>query len=183
MGKVYTYETDPVVLRLRSVIQDKSLKISSYIADGLIKTGDATIIAISGVLLPHRFSGRFPAEIVRAVYPVDNPTVDINRTTGVAGEPYLEYRDRIKKKMGAEVATDIFLDPGFAHISAVLYGEADWVYPTKDAGGDFNVVHNPIAKSPLPDGWFPRGHEYWLRDGMRLDSKDNNETQGDNFGD
>ena len=55
--KVYSYNPDGVVLRLRSAIRDKTAKIQGYIADGTIRPGQAAVIAISGVVLPHRFSG------------------------------------------------------------------------------------------------------------------------------
>ena len=161
MMKGYSYDPDGVVLRLRSVIQDKSTKFKRYIADGIIRPGQATIIAVSGVILPYRFSGRMPPEIVRAVYPANNPVVEINRETMSVSNSYIEYRDRIAKSLGAEVATDIFLDPEFAHISAVLYGEADWVNPSSPPGADFKIVHNSNAESPLPERWFPAGDEYW----------------------
>jgi len=171
MMKAYSYNPDGVVLRLRSAIRDKSTKLQNYIADGIIKPGHATVIAISGVTLPHRFSGITPPEIVRAVYPANNPVIEINRETRAVSDRYIEYRDRVKKSLGAEVATDVFLDSEFAHISAVLYGEADWVNPASPPGGDFKIVHNSMAVTPLPDGWFPAGHEYWWRDGARLESR------------
>lgn len=67
--KAYSYNPDGVILRLRSVIRDKSAKIQSYIADGTIKPGQPTIIAISGVILPHRFSGITPPEMVQGRLP------------------------------------------------------------------------------------------------------------------
>jgi hypothetical protein len=171
MMKVYSYNPDGVVLRLRSVILDKGLKLQNYISDGIIKPGHATIIAISGVILPHRSSGITPPEIVRAVYPANNPVLEIDRKTRAVTDSYVEYRDRVKKALGAEVATDIFLDPGFAHVSAVLFDEADWVNPPNPPGADFKLVHNSMATTPLPEGWLPAGCEYWWRDGARLVSR------------
>jgi hypothetical protein len=169
MMKAYSYDPDGVVLRLRSVIQDKSKKLQQYIEDGIIKPGHATVIAISGVILPHRFSGIFPPEIVRAVYPANHPVIEIDRTTNVRSDSYIEYRDRVQKHLGAEVATDVFLDPKFAHVSSVIYSAATWVDPSNPPGSDFKIVHNSTACTPLPDGWFPAGTEYWWRDGGRLE--------------
>jgi hypothetical protein len=171
LGKVYDYKPDGVVLRLRSVILDKSKKIENYIAAGIIKPGQATVIAISGVILPHRYSGITPPEIVRAVYPANNPVLEINRETRAVTDRYVEYRDRVKKALGAEVATDVFLDPAFAHISAVLFDECDWVNPPKPAGADCKLVHNSLAATQLPDAWLSAGTEYWWRDGDRLESR------------
>jgi hypothetical protein len=174
MAKVYKYNPDGVVLRLRSVIRDKSIKLRKYIENGIIKPGQATVIAISGATLPRRWSGMFPPEIVRAVYPANNPVIEINRKTKALSDSYVEYRNRVQKSRGAEVATDVFLDSEFAHISAVLYGEADWINQSSPPGADFKIVHNSTAVTSLPDGWFPAGNEYWWRDGARLESRRHN---------
>lgn len=85
--------------------------------------------------------------------------------------PYVEYRDRLRKAHGAEVSTDVFLDPASEHVSAILYGEANWCPgPSHEPGADFKIVHNPKAAIPLRDGWFPAGHEYWWRDDSSIES-------------
>lgn len=171
MMKAHSYNPDCVVLRLRSVIRDKSEKIHNYITGRIIKPGQATVIAISGVTLPYRYSGVTPPEIVRAVYPANNPVLEINRATGAVAGRYLEYRDHVTKSLGAEVATDIFLDPEHSHIGAVLFDEGDWVNPPNPPGADCKLVHNSMAATPLPDGWLPAGTEYWWRDGAQLESR------------
>lgn len=163
-GKAYNYNPDGVVLRFRHVIKDKSAKLQSYIADGIIKPSQATVIAISGISL---YSGcGSPPEIVRAVYPVNNLVFEINPETMAVVGSHVEYRNRVKKLQGAEVETDIFMNPQYSHISAVLYGEACWVYPANPPGAEFKLVHNSMATTPLPYGWFP-GVEYWWREGER----------------
>jgi hypothetical protein len=169
--KAYSYNPDGVVLRLRSAIRDKSAKIQGYIADGTIKPGQAAVIAISGVILPRRYSGITPPEIVRAVFPAYNPVLEINRATRAVTDRYVEYRDRVKKALGAVVATDLFLSAESSHISAVLFGESDWVNPADPPGAEFRVVHNAVATTALPDGWLPVGYEYWWRDGDQLESR------------
>lgn len=163
MSEVSNYNPDSVVLRLRSVIQDKSKIIQGYIANGIIQPGQATVIAVSGVALPwsHKNKGNPIPEIVRAVYPANDPGLLINRKTKAVNGTYVEHRDSIKKISGAEVATDIFLGSEFKHISAVLYGEADWVSHPASPGAEFKTVHNLMADTPLPDGWFPGGDEWW----------------------
>jgi len=163
-----------VILRFRSVIEDKAKKLEKYREKGIIKPTDRAVIAISGVLLPYRVSPRIPPEIVRAVYPVGDITIEIHRETRQIVDSYLPYNNRVRKVSGVEIETDIFLTDKFRHISAVLYGEGDWVNPFDPPGHDFKIMHNPRAELRLPDGWFPRGHEYWLRDGLKLDSKNHN---------
>ncbi|MBV9037321.1 MAG: hypothetical protein JO182_22715 [Acidobacteriaceae bacterium] len=177
-GECVDPDIDGVVLRLRSVIRDKSIKFQGYIIDNVIKPGQAIVIAISGLALHHTYkhSGLYPPEIVRAVYPVNHQSIDFNLRTGAVSEPYLQYRNRIDKLCGASVLTDVFLDPDFAFISAVLYSEADWGGGPERAGMDFVLVHNTSALTPLPDSWMPVGDEYWWRDGQ-LYRQHHNEVQ------
>ncbi len=171
LREIYSYDPDAVVLRLRSAIKDKSEKISNYIEAGIIKPDQAIIIAISSVLFPVRNTGLCPPEIVKALYPVSHRVLEVERATGVVRNSHYEYRNVIKKDRGACVATDVFLDSRFAHVSAVLFDETDWVNPGYIPGADFVMVHNSCATTPLPDGWFPRGREYWWRTGDQLKCK------------
>lgn len=97
--------------------------------------------------------------------------LEINRVTRAVTGRYVEYRDRVKKALGAEVETDLFLNSESSHISAVLFGESDWVNPSDPPGADFKLVHNSTATAPLPDGWLPAGDEYWWREGAQLESR------------
>jgi hypothetical protein len=176
VGTVYDYNPDGLVLRLRSVIRDKSTKLESYTADGIVKPGQAAVIAVSGVALPgrYKYSGVYPPEIVRAVYPANHQVIEIDKQTLARTDYYLERRDSIRKALGASVSTNVFLDPAFAHVSAVLFDESCWVGQSKhDPGIDFKVVHNPHATARLPDGWYPAGDEYWWRDGESIERRRN----------
>jgi hypothetical protein len=51
LGKVYDIPIEPFVLRLRTVIAVKAKIINAYIRDGTITQGQATVIAVSGMLL------------------------------------------------------------------------------------------------------------------------------------
>jgi len=176
-GKVYDYNPDRLVLRMRSVIRDKGAKLQSYITEGVIKPSQATVIAVSGVALPFRYkySGVYPPEIVRAVFPANHLVVEIDRRDLSQKGKYLEYRASIRKTLGASVTTDVFLDPSCAHISAILFDQGSWVGQRSHPGIDFAVVHNPTALVPLPDEWYPVGTEYWWRDGSSIESRCNRE--------
>ncbi|HEX9870723.1 MAG TPA: hypothetical protein VGC99_19435, partial [Candidatus Tectomicrobia bacterium] len=78
------------------------------------------------------------------------------------------FRDSIEKKSGEIVSTNVFLDPEYASMSAVLYSSVDALNRPKVLGSDFILVHNPLARNPLPLGFFAFGVEYW---------KDNNELK------
>lgn len=171
LGKIYDHDYDGLILRLRSAVEEKARKIRTYVERGIIRSSDATVIAISTAALPnrYRFTCGLPPEIVRSVYPTGDPVLEISRDTLTIVDRYFAYRDAVKKKIGADVSTDIFLQPEFAHISAVLCSESDWVNRSDPPGADFTVVHNHSANVPLPDGWWSLGIEYWWRPGGRIE--------------
>jgi hypothetical protein len=163
-GKVYSIPDNDYVLRLRSSFEDKAAKIEGYMKRGYIRDGQAAVIAISGALLEFRFSELPIPRLVRALFGVGNPIVELDRETGSTVGHSVEHRDRVAKVGGAAVQTDPFLNPAYAHVSAVMYTPSCWVCHAFKPGEDFTVVHNPQAMVPLPDGWLPAGDEYWFDD-------------------
>jgi hypothetical protein len=91
--------------------------------------------------------------------------IEINPITGTQVDSHVQRRDVFNKISKAPVATDAFLRPEYKHVSAVLYGMGDWTNRSGAPGPDFIIVHNPMAETPLPDGWFPSREEYWWREG------------------
>lgn len=165
--KVTDIPVDRVVLRLRTAIEYKAEQLKKHIARGYIKTGQAIVIAVSGAILPYRYSEELTPFIVRAVLGVGNTVLRLDRVTKNPAGRYIEYRGEVRKACEASVKTDLFLNDEYAHVSAVLYSPSCWVHHPRTPGAEFTVVHNPRATSPLPDGWFPLGDEYWL-DGSGL---------------
>lgn len=106
------------------------------------------------------------------MYPANHQVIEIDKRTLARTDHYLERRENIRKALGASVSTNVFLDPAFAYVSAVLYDESCWVSQSNHHPGiDFKVVHNPMAVTPLPDGWYPEGDEYWWRDCDSIESR------------
>ena len=93
----------------------------------------------------------------------------LHRTTKgwVASIDY-SYRDKIEKKSSATVSTNVFLDPTYAGISAVLFCPLDmWHRPPNDAevSLSFTLIHNPMAKkNALPHQWLKCGRECWVEE-------------------
>jgi hypothetical protein len=57
---------------------------------------------------------------------------------------------------------DVFLDESSADVSALLGSCSDELNRPDVPGADFVLIHNPMAATPLPRGWLPVGHEYWV---------------------
>ena len=162
LGVCYDVPVQSFILRLRSAIKEKAGKMAGYINDGVIPADRPAVIAISSCLLPTNIQEQpHVPRIVRAVFAVGNLVLEIDPTHRRATEMSVEHRDAIANAKGASIRTDVFLDPAFAHISALIYSYQDWVNIPKQPGAELVVVHNPLATNPLPDGWLPVGKEYW----------------------
>jgi hypothetical protein len=122
------------ILRLRSVIRDKAQNIR----DGIIKQGQTTVLYT-------QFNEQPVPRIVRAVLGVGNLILD---DTGYS----IEYSDEIRKANGCSIETDIFLDPAYSHVSALIYCPADWVNTPKEPETELAVVHhdNPTVRGECP---------------------------------
>jgi len=153
---------DRFILRLREAIDKKSFQLAEHARRGYIKAGQATVIAISGALLPYCWSEPLIPRIVSAVLGVGDLVLEFEPTTMVSIGRSLQYRDGVNKLSKATVRTDVFVNDSLSHVSAVLYSRSWWMDHPEIPGAEFVVVHNPHAQTPLPDGWFPLGKEYWL---------------------
>lgn len=167
-GKVYSVPTDAFVLRLCNVTQNKMGKYAGYIEKGMILPGDATIIAISGGRLPFRFAELETPSIVRALFGVGWPVVEIDRATRKIVDGFVEHRNHVVKQSNERVSTDVFLRKESAHVSAVLYSASDCVNHPARPGDDFILVHNPNALVPVPETWLSVGAQYWIEEGFRI---------------
>jgi hypothetical protein len=165
--KCNSVPVDQFVLRLRTAIEAKAAQLKRHVAKGYVKSSHATVIAVSGAMLPYRIEGQPIPYIVRAVLGVGNLVLEFDRATMESVERSAEYRDEVKKASAASVKTDLFLNDDYSHVSAVLYSPACWVMHPTIPGAEFTVVHNPRATNPLPNGWLELGDEYWL-DGSDL---------------
>ncbi len=158
---------DQFVLRLRTAIESKAEQLKRHTADEYVKASHATVVAVSGAMLPYRIDGQPIPYVVRAVLGVGNLILEFDRATMKSLGRSAEYRDEVKKSSTASVKTDPFLSDDYSHVSAVLYSPACWMMHPETTGAEFIIVHNPRATNPLPDGWLELGDEYWL-DGSGL---------------
>ena len=158
------------ILRLRSAFETKARIMAEYARTGLVKSGQAQVIAISGALLPTAIGEGPVPRILQAILGVGNLVLDIAQRTGEIVGHSVEHRDEVQKKSGAAINTAPFLDHAYSHISAVIYSASCWVNHPPVPGPDFTVIHNDIADVKLPHGWLPIGDEYW-REGDKLHSE------------
>jgi len=171
IGKAYNVPLREYILRLRTAIEAKTSVFRHYIDNDVIPPSEPTIIAVSGAVLPTKFLEQATPRIVRALLGVGNHVLLLNEGSGDVMGHYLHPDDTTYNAKGAPIKTDVFMDPAYAHISAVLYSCCDWLNVPTDPGGDFILIHNKIANNPLPMGWLSKGLEYWRDDEHKLKRK------------
>lgn len=171
INEAYEMPISEFVLRLSAAFKEKAAVFRKYVDNKVIPASEPTIIAISGAVLPTKFSEQPIPRIVRALLGVGNQVLLLNRFTRDIMGTYLDPCNTTYNAKGSPIKTDVFLDPAYAHISAVLYSYCDWLNVPTDPGSDFVLVHNKLANNPLPTGWLNKGVEYWLNDEQSLKKK------------
>ena len=169
MGVAYDIPVESFILRLRSAFETKARGMMEYIKAGMIQPGQATVIAISGAVLPTSIGEGPVPRILKAILGVGNLVLHIAPSTGQFVSQSVEHHDKVEKKSGTVIKTDPFLDPAYSHISAVAYSASCWVTHPTTPGIEFMFIHNENAIVKLPHGWLEVGDEYW-REGDDLHS-------------
>jgi hypothetical protein len=168
LGTDQDIPSDSLILRYLNRIDDKFKKLRGYHKDGIVKDSDPYIIAINSRSLSFGLYEPNPPRILQALFPLGDHVATLHRTTkGWSASADYSYRDKIETKSGCPVSTNIFFDPTYAEISAVLFCPSNvWCRPPSDAevGLDFLLIHNPMAKNKIPYQWLTCGRECWVED-------------------
>jgi hypothetical protein len=173
LGTVFDFPHREILLRWTNAISAKATKLigsettQGYLQKNVVGPKDIYVIAINSRLLKGRgsaFTGisQFPAA-AEAVFPFGPLQVQINTSTFQVTKTQHQHRPHIPKLSGAFVPTNTFLDPRFSPISAIWAAEFD------EAGivgsyRDLAVIHNPLAKNPIPLCVLPAYSEYVAND-------------------
>jgi len=160
-GVVSKIPDDEIVLRYSAAIREKyDNKYQKYIENGLIKTADSYIIAINSCKIRAAIMETDTPRIFKAVFPIGNWQVKIDKKTGIVIGTALQFRPKISRLGGAEVRTDLFVNPEYANLSGVLYSHASVRNIGEKMGEDFIFIHNPLATNKIPHGFLKVGREY-----------------------
>jgi hypothetical protein len=160
----FIYPEDQVVLRYRNSIDAKWSKYQVYQDEGIVSDRDAWVIAVHGAGVPLAWVDDDDVpRIVKALLPfgVERATIDL--ATGAVVASDYEYRPAIARTSGSLVSTDLFLDPAFDLLSAVVFSGANISNAPASDGEDLLLVHNPRARNPLPVGWLAAGREFYVQ--------------------
>jgi len=145
-NKAVTVPEEKVILRLINAVTTKSQKFSTYINKGIIGDNDVCVIAINGGQIRHSYFEDEVPYIAKAVFPFGNPYITIDTEFMSKVDEGYKHQPSVKKASGSSVSKEIFFNPNFSFISAIIYSVIDFysgihsIYP-------FRVIHNPLAKN------------------------------------
>ncbi|MBN1366513.1 MAG: hypothetical protein JW967_01115 [Dehalococcoidales bacterium] len=164
---------EEITLRYCSAIADKFEKYKSYLKNNSISSNDVYVIALNSCKIKQAIMETDIPRILKAVLPFGDPQVTISKRAGV--KPYwsYQYRDKIYRYNTSSVPTDLFLNQNYDGLSGILYSRTDLFNKPKRMGDNFIFIHNPLARNPLPHGYFKFGMEYYINlETNSLNSKD-----------
>jgi len=144
-----------------------------YIAKGIVNETEPYVIAlnthkISHAHLDHQYTPNHIPLIAKALFgygkamvvqyrPIDGFSAPLSRDR-------IDYEYRGSLKGGDR--TDVFFQEKYSAISAVIVSKAGlWTWQNRIPeflSDGFILVHNPLAKNPLPKNWLRSGHEIWI---------------------
>lgn len=159
------YPEAALLVRHRSVLEEKLEKIDRYIAKSIIASTDVVLIAVNqGAILDSDLHDVEVPAIVKAIFPIGETVMIM--TPYSEGPPRVEILPRfsVTKKNGADVSTTLFLERRSAAVSGVLFASQVVWNLQKAAEKDLGLVHNPQATTPLPLRSLPLKCELWVED-------------------
>jgi len=159
LGKVFTIPDEQITLRYCSAICEKWDKYIRYRKNSVVAVNDAYIIALNSSKIDLAFDHDIP-RILKALFPIGDKFYTVDRNTKTIIDTGHKFRPAIQRSSGAGVTTQIFNDPTYSGISAVLYSRAGVSKLPLKTGEDFVFVHNPLATSKVEHGFIKIGKEY-----------------------
>jgi hypothetical protein len=158
---------EKIILRFSNAIMEKYKKLLVYTSKGIIKNGDIFIIAMNGRGIQLNMTEDPIPLILKAVYPVGDPIVNIDSLSNEKISENLELRLYIKKSSGTSIPVDTFLNDKFSGISGLLYSNVIFYELHNTPGSEFVLIDNYMAKNHFEKDWLKQG-KYWKKDGNNL---------------
>ncbi len=159
-GQVNTPPFEWALSRWTSALKEKQAKGADYEKRGVIRPGDAYVIAIDGGQLSRLTMAAGASGLplgLEATLAVGPRAFRFDEDGRLLGTGNI-LRFLFKNHNGAVIRTEPFLNEEFSNVSAVL-----GCWPHMFAGPELpvHVVHNPLARVPIPLGTFGKEAEEW----------------------
>jgi hypothetical protein len=150
---------DQIISRFTSALESKHAQYQKYLEKSLIGPEDAFIIAFNASSLYfQRIVARDDVpRFIKAVLPIGPFQVTIDRATRQILGTGNASRFEIQRQNAGSIPVSAFLKDSYSGISALMCSHADLNYFDHPLGIDFQVLHNPKSRNPIPQGmirWF-----------------------------
>lgn len=169
-GRGHSFPHREILLRWTAAIKAKVDRLlgqdgnGGYLSEGIVQPDEAYVIAVNGCRMRSGpFSqlegiSQYPLA-AEAVFPIGPYQVRLNRESLEVVDRGHQYRPCITKPTGALIPAVAFLEPQYAHVSAIWAVDFDGsrVVGNREPAV---VVHNPLAVNPIPIGFLPADAEY-----------------------
>ena len=150
-GTVQDVPEKSIILRyLNSISEKYQRQYTQWVKNSIISDRDAFVIALN----PHRIGFEHgdtePPRILQAAFTIGNFYITIDRDTLKEVRTGYQFRSEISKASGKPVPTGVF-QQDCAGLSGLLCSRVDAANRPALLGGDFQLVANPHATTPLPE--------------------------------
>ncbi|HMG73661.1 MAG TPA: hypothetical protein VK582_09175 [Pyrinomonadaceae bacterium] len=168
---------DGIIWRCATSIDAKKKKFNGYLAKGTVKQDEACVVGLnvhktSFAQYDHQHTQNHIPLIAKVLFGYGRCVAlqlhdrkGLSPPISIAGFHY-EFTPRLL----GQVPTDIFFQEEASTISALIISkEGFWSWhhriPQLLSEG-LMVIHNPLARNPLPRKWLKSGHEIWIDQGQ-----------------
>lgn len=162
-NQVVNVPTREILLRIASGIRTKHEVYTGKYLGRAIKETEPFVIALNKGEL--EYGDAFMPNILKVVFGIGDPVVRMRVNGRAVKKPTQSWSQRyaIHNHNDQPVSMLFFENELYSGISAVIYSHlraTDCPRHPSQMGESFVIVHNPLAKNPLPVGFFPFGDEY-----------------------
>lgn len=162
-GIAASINSDLIILRYAASIKEKHRKYINYIEKGIINKKESYIIALNSSQIPGANLELPMPRIVSALLSIGNQYVEFDRESRkIVGGGY-HYKAAVVKSNRVNVPIDMFHNPEYSGISAVLYDSSDCCNRADKNGSGYILIHNPLASNPIGTGFLGVGKEVLVK--------------------
>lgn len=147
LNKVMDVPVKQMILRFTQALREKRGKYLGALKKGIIAPEDQYILAINSYcFMDSSFQNPLPV-FLKAFMGVGDRVVNLPRRSSTSSE--FTFRTHVTKTNDAEVSTVPLLDKANAFCSAVLHSRVNAGNRRESMDGDFQLLLNPHAQSPV----------------------------------
>lgn len=163
-GEAWDLPEKQLLLRITTALSDKFNKYKRELIKQAVGENEPFAIAINTSEFNHLDT--IHPRILDVLFSIGHPVLQLDRMTGAVKDRYWQYRPNVTKSNKSDVSMNFFDDETHSGISAVIYCNAHLINSPlvpNEVGDNFVIVHNPLARNPLPVGFFSFGQE-WIKE-------------------